>query len=264
MNGVLEEVEFLARSEHRVAVLRLLADESHTRGNLVDATGASQATLSRILRDFEDRSWIQRGDGTYSATATGCLIAYGFTDLLNVLTTERELRDVVEHLPTEELRFDLRHLTDATVTLPTGTRPDAPVGRLLELERNADRVRAFSHAFNERSLSLVTQRVHDEELVFEGVFSCDAIDALATDPGLRDRLVNLLDADGATVRVHEQTVPLAVTVAGRTVHLLVRDANGVLRASIDTDDSAVRSWAIDAFDGYWDRGRDLNRIDLFE
>ncbi|UPM44462.1 helix-turn-helix transcriptional regulator [Halocatena salina] len=264
MNAVLEEVEFLARSEHRVEVLRLLAEESHTRGALLDATDASGATVSRILHDFEERSWIQRRNGTYVVTAAGRLVACGFTDLLDVLATERELRDVVEYLPVEELAFDLRQLADATVTLPTGTRPDAPVRRLLELERDADRIRAFSHAFNERSLSLVAQRVHDDELVFEGVFSWDAIAALASDSKLREQLMTLLDADQATVRVRSGEVPLAVTIADETVHLLVRDANGVLQASIDTDDPAVQSWAINAFDEYWDRGRDLDWTDLFE
>lgn len=264
MDAVLEEVEFLARSENRVEVLRLLAEEHHTRGNLADATGASQATLSRILSDFEERSWVKQRNGKYAATTTGHLVAQGITDLLEILTTEQELREVVEYLPAKALTFDLRHFVDASVTLPTGTRPDAPVGRLLELERDADRVRAFSHAFNERSLSLLAQRVPDDELSFEGVFSSTAIDALAADPDLRDRLGTLLDAESATVRIREGGVPLAVTVTGEIVHLLVRDESGILRASIDTDDPAVRSWAIDVFEEYWERARDLEWTDLSE
>lgn len=263
MDAPLETVEFFARSENRVEVLRLLAERNHTRKSLADATGASQATLSRILRDFDDRSWVQRQGGEYVATATGCLVARGFTDLFDVLSTEQKLREVVEYLPAEALTFDLRHLADATVTLPTGTRPDAPVGRLLELERDADQVQAFSHAFNERSLSLIAQRVHDDELAFEGVFSRDAIDALVADPDLRDRLTTLLDADDTAVRVH-RAVPLAVTVVGETVHLLVRDESGVLRASIETDDSTVRSWATNAFEEYWECAGGLDRTDLFK
>lgn len=264
MDAALEEIEFFARSENRVEVLRLLAEGGHTRRSLADATGASQATLSRILSDFEDRSWVQRRGGNYVATATGRLVARGFTDLLDILTTERELREMVEYLPAEELTFDLRHLADATVTLPTGTRPDAPVGRLLELERDADQIRAFSHAFNERSLSLVTQRVHDDELTFEGVFSRDAINALVAESDLRDRLVTLLNAEDTTVRVNDGDVPLAVTVASETAHLLVRDESGVLRGSVDTDDPTVRSWAVDVFEEYWERARGLDRTDLFE
>jgi len=62
MEAPLEEIEFLARSQNRVAVLRLLATESHTRRSLAAATGASQATLGRIPEDFTDRSWVRRDE----------------------------------------------------------------------------------------------------------------------------------------------------------------------------------------------------------
>lgn len=251
MESALEEIEFLALSENRVEVLRLLADDRRTRSDLGAATGASQATLGRVLRDFEDRSWIRREDGGYVATATGRLVAEGFTDLLDILETEGKLRDVVAYLPTREMEFDLRRLADATVTTPSGARPDAPVQRVLDLLGDADEIRVFSHAFNEQSIAAIRERVGDGGATFRGVFSRSAVDALADDEALREEFASLLAADGAAVRVREEGIPLAVTVADGTVHLLVRDENGVLRASVDVDDPAVRSWGGDAFDRYW-------------
>jgi predicted transcriptional regulator len=263
MESALEEIEFLALSSNRVEVLGLLADDRHTRGELAEATGASQATLGRILGDFEERSWIRRESGEYVATATGRLVAAGFTDLLDILETERELRDVVRYLPTHAMDFDLRRLADATVTRPTETRPNAPVQRLLDLLRDAEEVRAFSHAFNEQSLSVIERRVADGELSFRAVLARSAVDALADDATLRDRLASLLAEEDADVRVREEGIPLAVTVADDVVHLLLRDENGVLQASVDTDDAAVCSWAHDTFDHYW-RGATPVDADAFE
>lgn len=251
MESALEEIEFLALSANRVEVLRLLAADRHARSDLAGATGASQATLGRILADFEERSWIRREDGEYVATATGRLVAEGFTDLLEILETEGKLRDVVRYLPTHAMEFDLRRLADATITVPSQTRPNAPVQRVMDLVGDADEVRVFSHAFNEQSLALVRERTTGGEGTFRGVFSRSAIDALADDSGLRGQLASLLDADAAAIRVREEGIPLAVTVADDVVHLLLRDENGVLRASVDTDDPAVRSWAQDTFDHYW-------------
>jgi predicted transcriptional regulator len=251
MESALAEVEFLARSENRVEVLRALADGRHTRRELASTTGASQATLGRILRDFEERSWIRRADGSYVATATGRLVAGGLGDLLDILRTEARLRDVVRYLPTHAMDFDLQHLADATVTRPTETRPDAPVRRLLDLIRESDEVRAFSHAFNQGSLNVVERRVSAGEATFRGVFSESAIDALAGDPELRSRLMTLLGSEGARIRIRQEGIPLAVTIADGTVHLLLRDETGVLRASVDTDVETVRSWAGDTFDHYW-------------
>jgi predicted transcriptional regulator len=258
MESALEEIEFLALSPNRVEVLRLLSEGRHTRGELGEATGASQATLGRILGDFEERSWIRREDGEYVATATGRLVAEGFSDLLDIVETERELRDIVRYLPTHAMDFDLRRLADATITVPSQTRPNAPVQRLLDLLRDADEVRAFSHAFNEQSLTVVQERTSGGEMDFRGVFSKSAIDALAGDAALRRRLVTLLDAESTAIRSRDEGIPLAATIIDGVVHLLLRDENGVLQASVDTDDEAVRSWAHDTFDHYWRTATPLN------
>ena len=106
MEETLAEIEFLALSPNRVTVLERLADGVHTRSELGEATGASQATLGRILGDFEERDWVRREGNGYVATATGRLVAEGFRDLLDVMAAERELRDVVAYLPTEALGFE--------------------------------------------------------------------------------------------------------------------------------------------------------------
>ncbi|MFP8951875.1 helix-turn-helix transcriptional regulator [Natrialbaceae archaeon A-arb3/5] len=257
MDSSLEEIEFLARSPNRVDVLRLLSAERRTRRELAEETGASQATLGRILGDFADRSWIRRDGSEYVATGTGQLVSAGLTDLQDIIETERELREVVDYLPTQSLSFDLRRLSNATITVPTQTRPNAPLQRLLALLENGSEIRTASHAFNEQTLTMVRDRTLADEQTFQGVFSRSAIDALADEAGLRERLGDLLDADGATLRTVEN-VPLAVMVIDDAVYLLLRDDDGILRASIDVIDDVVRSWAEETFDDYWDRAEPLD------
>ncbi|ELY86933.1 helix-turn-helix transcriptional regulator [Natrinema altunense] len=251
MESALEEIEFLALSSNRVEVLGLLAAGRCTRTELADATGASQATLGRILSDFEDRSWIRHDGSEYVATATGRLVAEGFTDLQEILETEAKLRGIVDYLPTHAMDFDLRRLSDATITVPSATRPNAPLGRLLGFLREADEVRAFSHTFNEQALRVVRERVTAGDQRFTGVFGRSAIEALADESELRRQLEALLAAGDAEIRVREEGVPIAIMIVDGVVYLLLRDGNGVLRASVDTDDDAVRAWAEDSLDHYW-------------
>lgn len=253
MEAPLEEIEFLARSTNRVEILQLLATRSHTRGELAAATGASQATLGRILEDFAERSWVKREGGKHVATATGELVADGIDDLVAVLETEGKLRDIVAYLPTAELRFDLRRLADATVTVPSRTRPSAPLQRVLDGMKGATTLRAFSHTLNEQSLATAHDRVTAGEQTFEAVLSVSAIEALTTDSQLWTRVRALADHDDAAIRVSREEVPLSVTVADGTVYLLVRDEGGILRASIDTDDTVVHEWAMETFSDSWEQ-----------
>lgn len=262
MEAELEEIEFLALSSNRVEILQLLSKEARTRRALADATGASQATIGRVLQDFEARSWIERDGREYVATPTGRLVADGFTEMLDVFGVERKLRAVAEYLPTDALAFDLTYLADARVTTPSQTRPNAPVQRVLDLLRDADRVRIFSHAFNEQSLSVIEERTTAGEQRFEGVFSRDVVEAIAAESGLSRRLASLLETEHAEVRISEREMPLAVTVADEVVHVLLRDENGVLQASIDSDHPAVREWADETFSQYWREATPLDGSDL--
>lgn len=262
MDAALEEIEFLALSPNRVATLEALVDGPKTRRDLEAETGASQPTLGRILRDFEERKWVSRGEEGYEVSATGRLVADGITDLCAIVETERRLREVVEWLPTEEMTFDLVALRDATITVPTRTRPGAPVNRVEALLEGATEVRIVSNAFNERSLEVVRRRAVDDDVSFEGVFAASAIDALAADAELRERLRGLLAADGAAIRIHEGDVPLAVTIADDVTHLLLRDDDGVLQAALDADDPRVRDWATDVHERYWQAATPLEAADL--
>ncbi|ESS11757.1 MAG: putative transcriptional regulator [uncultured archaeon A07HR60] len=250
MKASLEQIEFLARSKNRVELLRLLADDTHTRRSLAAATGASQATLGRILEDFTDRSWVAQEGSDYTATATGEMIADGVSDLMSILETEAKLRDVVVHLPTAELEFDLRCLADATITVPSRTRPSAPLQQVLDAMEAATTLQAFSHTLNEQSLATVRDCVVDGGQTFETVLSEGAVQALKTDDLLWTKLLTLSANPRADIKVLTQDIPLAVVVADETVYLLVRDDEGLLRAALHTDDSAVQDWAATRFDHY--------------
>jgi predicted transcriptional regulator len=252
MTDPLEEIEFLARSANRIEVLATLADGAYTRRELGDVVDASQPTLGRVLNDLSDRRWIGYDGARYSATATGRLVAAGITDLRERLAVDGRLREVVEWLPAEAIDVDLRAFGNATITRPTSTRPNAPLERMLELLGRTDRARLVSHSFNSQKLTLLERRATEEGLTVRGVFAEAAIDAIAGDEPLCDRLRGLLGADSAAIRVHEGEIPLALERTDDRTHLLLRDDDGVVRASIDTDDETVRDWAEATYDRYWE------------
>lgn len=258
----LEEIEFLARSSNRVEVLAALVEKPHTRRDLEARLDVSQPTLGRILGDLAERNWVESEQGHYRATPTGRLVEAGITDLRERLATETRLREVVEWLPMETLEFDFRHLADATITTPSRTRPNAPIQRMLELLAATDSARLVSHSFNEQKLDRIHDRTVEGDLTTRGVFAEAAIDAIAATPDLRRQLRTLVDAEGAEIRVTTDDIPLALEVTDDRTHLLLRDGDGIVRASLDTDDETVRSWAETAHERYWSDATPLEPDDI--
>lgn len=259
MDGLLEEIEFLALSANRIEVLEAVREKPCTRGELAERTDASQPTLSRILADFNTRNWVTERDGKYEATVTGQLVASGITDLLETMETERTLRDLVPWLPAETMSFDLRALQDATITAPSQMKPNAPIQRSTELLRGADHVEIVSHAFNAQSLEVIYEQVTDNEQQFEGVLSESAIDAITADDDFRRKLRELATAETASIRVSPEPVPVSVTITDDIVHMLLRNDDGVLQALLESESEPVLAWARDIHDQYW---QDADPLDI--
>lgn len=258
----LEEIEFLARSANRIAVLDALADAPQTRQTLAEHVDISQPTLGRILGDLENRHWVVREGDQYRASATGELVAEGITNLRDRLATETTLREVVEWLPADAIDVDLTHFADAEITTPSQTRPNAPIERMLDLLGETDHGWLLSHAFNGQKLRLIRDRTVDGDLTTRGVFAAEAIEAIEATEDLRTLLADIVAAEGAEIRVVSTEIPVAVEVTDDRTHLLLRDEEGIVRASLDTGDDAVRSWAEDLHEQYWTAGATLTPDDV--
>ncbi|MCQ4333885.1 ArsR family transcriptional regulator [Natronomonas sp. F2-12] len=264
MTDPLEEIEFLARSPNRIRVLETLSSGPHTRGELQAAVGASQPTLARILGDFEEREWVKSQDGTYETTRLGSFVASGFRSLLSVMETESRLREVAGLLPADRFDFGLERLSDAEITTPTRADPGGPLNRALELARGAETHRIVSYVLNHEMLETVDEATAAEDQSFECVVTAETVDLLGSEYDAWRRLRSLAGAEAASVWVTDREIPFAVGVADDTVYLFLRDESGLLRALVESEDPAVRSWALGAVERYRTASEELDRSALGE
>ncbi|WP_410764536.1 helix-turn-helix transcriptional regulator [Haloferax sp. DFSO60] len=254
----LEEIEFLARSPNRIRVLEALADEPHSRRDLQSKTAASQPTLARILSDFEERQWVEKGGSQYEATPLGELVADGFTDLISIVETETRLRGIAEWLPTDQLDMDLRRFDDARITRPTRTDPSGPLKRALDLSARAETQCIVSYVINYEMLETLSEAAVEGSQSFRAVIAPETIEMVRGDDTSWTRFEQLVGADAADFRVTDEPIPFAMGVADETVYFFLRDEDGILRALLESDDDDVRSQAMQTVESYWDDGRAID------
>ncbi|WP_339103363.1 MarR family transcriptional regulator [Haloterrigena salinisoli] len=246
----LEEIEFLARSEHRVTVLEALAERPTSRAELLAATGASSSTIGRTLRAFDERNWIRRNGNRYEATQLGAFVAAGLRDLLERLETERTLRDSWQLLPEETDGFTVEMASRAVVTVAEPDAPYRPVNRFAALLRRTSRFR-----FVGTDVALL-EPCRDElrQSIVDGM-ETEIIDPPTVAgyilSNYRTHCSAPLESGNLSVSVHDDVPPYGVGLFDDRIAVSCYDPDsGMVRLLIDTDVPEAREWAESLFESY--------------
>lgn len=241
----LEDVEFLARSSHRVDVLRTLTSGPSTRADLHDETGISQPTLGRALQSLQERGWIESSGGEYALTAVGEFVTAGFVELLDSVETVQHLDAAFEHLPTDRMDFDLRAFADARILTPEPSDPFRHVRRVEELVYGADHLRLLNDVLPPGTTDDHSNRFEDyadSDRVVEAVVTAGTLDQSLEESDVAEFFEEVLALDRLDIYRYEGEIPLMVGNADGTAFLVPKDVEGVPAALIETEHDAVRSW----------------------
>lgn len=247
MTTPLEDIEFLARSEHRVDALSALTEQPCDRDDLQKVTGASKATIGRLLNEFERRAWVARTGHQYELTRLGEFIADGFTDLVERMETGQSIRDVWQWF-SAELGFTIEMFSGAEVTFPDANNPYCPNTRYVELAETSTSLREFG---------TVPLKPENVEMVFKNavagmdvelVYPVEVMEYMLR---MNPRLTNeALESGHLTVFTHDD-LPGGLGIFDDRVATCCRDyETGISRAIIDTDAEEALEHAVSLYETY--------------
>ena len=246
----IDDIGYLARSEHRVPTLVALTVRPRSRSELWEITGVSSSTIRRTLSEFEDRNWIRKTGYQYEATRLGTHIATAMADLIEQVETERKLRDVWQWLPGDESGFTIDMCSSAVVTVAEPDDPYRPVNRFLSLLRETDQFRfvGFDLALLEPCKDEVCQRIIDG-------MQTEIIDPPSVAKYIRSTYPELssrtLESGNLTIRLHDDLPPFGVGIFDDRIAISGYDPNSVMvRVVVDTDAPEAREWAESTYESY--------------
>lgn len=246
----IEDIAYLARSDHRVPTLAAVAVRPRSRSELVELTGVSSSTIRRTLREYEDRKWVRRVDYQYEATALGASVATAMVDLIERLETQHQLRDVWGWLPGEESGFTLDMCADATVSVASSDDPYQPVNRFLSLLEDAEYTRlvGFDVAMLEPCQDELCANVVGgmETEIITPPRVAEYIRSHCPDP-----FSESLQSGNLTMHLHDDLPQFAVCVLDERVAVCGYDADSVtVRVLVDTESPQARDWAESVYRRY--------------
>ena len=239
----IDDIAYLARSEHRTPTLVALTDRPRSRSELCESTGVSSSTIRRTLREFEDRNWIRRNEYRYETTQLGAFVASAMAELIERVELEQELRDVWQWLPGDESGFAVEMCSDAVVTVAEMDNPYAPVNRFLTLIRQTDKFRfvGIDIAIFEPNRDELCQRVIDgtrTEIIHPP--------SVATyyRSNYPELLSETLASGNLTIWLHDDLPPYGVGIFDHRIAVCGHDPDTqTIRVLLDTDSEEAREWA---------------------
>ncbi|MDX1744532.1 MAG: MarR family transcriptional regulator [Halobacteriales archaeon] len=247
----IEDIAYLARSEHRAPTLVALTVRPRSRSELWEMTGVSSSTIRRTLSEFEARKWIRRDGYQYETTPLGAFVATAVAELIERVEIDRKLRDVWHLLPDEEGGFSVEMCADAIVTVADADDPYRPVNRFVELLRETDRLRfaGLDVAMLEPCKEVLCQHIVD------GV-EAEVINPPRVANYIRSTCPELfseaLGSGNLTVRLHDELPTYGVCVFDDRIAISAYDPDSItVRVLVDTDDPDAREWAESTYQFYW-------------
>lgn len=257
METALDDIAFLANSQNRVAVFELFVEEPRSRDEVRDQIDASRVTIARILRELEDRKWIERSGRLYEVTPLGEWVCDEFTRLMAALEAEHRLREPLQWVPSDVVTFDVRCLRDAELCILDGSDATALVRRIVEFHRSGERVRGVAR---ETAPVLIENHweltVHGDTRI-ELVLTPAVLDAIEDHPPTARKFCELLEAENACYSIYED-IPISVGIVDGAVGINLTDERGVLKGGLVTTDETVHEWAVDLFETCRDEARPVN------
>ncbi len=254
MDTALDDIAFLANSEYRVAVLEKLIEAPRSRDELRDHVDASRVTIARILRELEERNWIENSGQAYAVTPLGDWICKEFTRLLDEVEAEHRVRRALQWVPSDLLTFDVQCLRDAETVLLEGSDPTAVVRRFVEFHHDSERAWGCT-----RCVAPPLIETHWELTVYgdtrvKQVLTPKALDTVLNHSTAKQQLYQMLEEANARYFVSED-IPISVGIVDDAVAINLTDEQGVQKGVLITEDESVHAWAVNLFETYRDKAR---------
>jgi predicted transcriptional regulator len=253
-----EDRDLLVEITRLAPSLQALSRRPLDRRDLEERIDVSKSTSYRITRSLEERGLIEKSDRSYALTPDGMAILDAVSGFEANVRLAIRLGPVLAVLRDTDTTVDLDAFADATVTTIKGY-VHSPQNRFLELLEETETLRGVAPN------DVAPFYIDDIQQPLVDGLSLDAIlrpefvaQQLAEYP---DRAIEVCNSDNVTIYIHDGLWYSLVLFDDR-IGIGVRDSDtGTLRAFVDTDSPAARTWAEAVYTSYKTEAVRMQRFD---
>jgi predicted transcriptional regulator len=256
----IETVEFLARSKTRLTILQELSETDRlTRAEFRQRLDTSRTTVQRNLEALVDHGLVTHDGRHYSLTAGSDHVLDRFVDLLETVTEVQDLQPFLEWVDTEELDFEVSHLSQADLFTPRAGDPYAMINRHVDRLDEGHEIRALLPFTGLHATEVAHERILDHRAHGELVVVPTIVDTYRTQPEYRELFEDLAGHPRFDLFEYDGPLPFSISLVDETVQLIAAEGNEP-RAMLESDAPELHRRAETMFEEY---KREATPVDLF-
>ncbi|WP_217900417.1 winged helix-turn-helix domain-containing protein [Halorubrum sp. Ea1] len=251
MDSARNVLQFFTNSAHSVPVFEALDDGVTTGSALADRTGASRATVARILDEGESRGWIDSEGSRYELTTKGTITLEAVRDSLQTIEGIEHLGEAITWLPAPTRDLDYRLFREAEIITGRRANPTEPFDFVSDRIRTADRIRTLAWTGVPRLTELINEQAIAGQLECEAVMKASFFDTLVGRPEVVPHWRAPAERD--EVWRYEGDVPISLHIIDGTVIIWLDERRGdelVVQGALVTESRTVLSWAESLYEEY--------------
>ncbi|MFC7213650.1 helix-turn-helix transcriptional regulator [Saliphagus sp. GCM10025334] len=231
----------------RHPLLAALETGPRAKGDLLDAIDCSSSTLDRAIRELETSHFLERRDGSVRLTTAGRLALEEYRRSQRALESITSASHVLQFAP-PDAPLSMAVLEGATIHEPSSHAPNAPVERIADRMRDADRVWALGATERTPQFRrILADQTADGDLAVEVVLTDDLLSfLLETSTDALERFLEVDAFEAATV----EEIPYGLAVLelpAKTYTFVTLTNEGDVQGVIENDSQAAYEWGRDAF-----------------
>lgn len=249
MDGHCETLECLCNSPQRLRILDILNGTEMDVRDLMTALNSPRSTVQHNLSKLEERDWIDTTASGYTATTVGGLLCELFVTTGETADTIQRLAPFFEAIDVPP-EVEIGKLTDALMTTPNPTQPNAPTKRLFEAFDGADRVCGFTPVVSGFMVELFCNGdrtiAEHEYIVADEVFDIlhEEFPEERIDMSEKDKSVSV------TTYLYEGDIPYGLFISEERLVLVAYDETGRLQALVESTNEEAVEWGERMYETY--------------
>lgn len=253
MDPAQNALQFFANSTHSVPIFEALDSGVTTSSTLAEETGASRATVARVLDEGESRAWVDSEGSHYELTTEGSIMLETVRDCLQTIEGIQHLGDAIEWLPAPAHGLDYRWFRNAEIITGRPANPTEPFDFVSEQIRGADRIRTLAWTGVPRLTELIKEQSIAGKVECEAIMKANFFDTLGGRPAVVAHWREPVERN--EVWRYEGDVPISLHIIDDTTIIWLDEQRGeelVVQGALVTGNSAVLSWAESLYEDYRD------------